>query len=812
MYYSAIGLLAFLILIIENQDILLNRNRAFSLPAWRVYRQFLFSVLFFYVTDALWGMLESMKLPVLLFADTSVYFITMACGVLLWTQYVVTYLEEDSGFGKFFLYSGRFIAGSVTILTLVNVFYPVLFTVDSSCVYEALGVRYAVLAAQILLLLLLSCYSLSSIIRKQKTEAGIGRYRTVGLFGLIMSIFFFIQIWFPYLPLYAIAFLLGTCLLRTFVIGDEKEKYRVELKEAAKIKDLKQSISSLLDNMPALSFSKDAETGIYLACNQAFAEYAHKKDPDGVIGLTDVEIFDSVTASHFMEDDRMAKSMDEPYIFFEDVPDAAGNQRQFQTTKLKFIDGSGKLCILGMCQDVTDTVRIKRENATTKEAYEKARSTGIIYTHIAQALARGYEDLYYVNTENGEYIEYHTDKDTGMLSEARRGEDFFESAARDVENTVYPEDRSIVLDTLDREKLSSTLDRNKTLIITYRLLVDGSPSYVTMKISRMEDDERFIIIGITNVDEEMKQQKTAERIREEHIAYSRLNALAGDFLCVYIVDPETGHYRLFSSSEGFSSFDVPKEGDDFFNTARERFYSVVYDPDLMRVLCMFTKKEILSIIDKDGIFSLTFRMIMDGEPKYVQFKGAIVEDASGEQLIMGINDIDASMKQEEDYAKQLARAQKEATIDSLTGVRNRHSYLDEEEALDRQITKDNNLSFAIVIMDVNDLKKVNDTKGHKAGDRYLKGACKVICDIFKKSPVFRIGGDEFAVIAQGEDYNNLEELMGKVKDHNSEALRSGDVVIACGMSRYEGDESVASVFERADQKMYENKEKLKSGQ
>ena len=73
----------------------------------------------------------------------------------------------------------------------------------------------------------------------------------------------------------------------------------------------------------------------------------------------------------FIEDYKMALSMDEPYIFFEDVQDGAGNPRQFQTTKLKYTDTTGRLCTLGMCQDVTDMVRIQRENATTKEAYEK---------------------------------------------------------------------------------------------------------------------------------------------------------------------------------------------------------------------------------------------------------------------------------------------------------------------------------------------------------------------------------------------------------------------------------------------------------
>ena len=72
MYYSAIGLLAVLILLIENQDVLLNLGGAFEKPAWRAYRRFLSAVFAYYVTDILWGFLESRKLGALLFADTTV--------------------------------------------------------------------------------------------------------------------------------------------------------------------------------------------------------------------------------------------------------------------------------------------------------------------------------------------------------------------------------------------------------------------------------------------------------------------------------------------------------------------------------------------------------------------------------------------------------------------------------------------------------------------------------------------------------------------------------------------------------------------
>ena len=135
--------------------------------------------------------------------------------------------------------------------------------------------------------------------------------------------------------------------------------------------------------MPGMAFTKDAETGKYLTCNQAFAAYAHKETPEEVAGLTDAQIFDAETAAHFTQDDKIALSLTKPYIFYEDVPDAVGNPRQFQTTKIKYRDTSGRLCVLGMCQDITDLVSIQHEQAMTREAYEGAVQTGLMYTHMA---------------------------------------------------------------------------------------------------------------------------------------------------------------------------------------------------------------------------------------------------------------------------------------------------------------------------------------------------------------------------------------------------------------------------------------------
>ena len=454
------------------------------------------------------------------------------------------------------------------------------------------------------------------------------------------------------------------------VTNDEAE-YRRKLEEAQRIGALNQTITSLLDSIPGMAFTKDAETGVYLACNQAFAEYAHKETPDGVVGLTDAEIFDAETAAHFVEDDQAALLMDKPYIFFEDVPDAAGNQRQFWTTKLKYTDASGRLCLQGFCQDVTDILRLQRENTRAKEDFQKVCDTAAIY--------------------------------------------------------------------------------------------------------------------------------------------ARLQAITGNFIVVYVVDPQSNRYQEFSSTDDYlESFGTDKEGQDFFSSVRKDACVYAHPQDLNRFLAAFTKENVMAEIERSGIFTWGYRIMMDGKPLHVQMIAAMVEEKEGLRLIVGLNDIDKQVRQEEELESRLVQAQSQANIDALTGVKNMHAYLEMEARLDRQITNHRQMPFAIVIFDVNDLKKVNDTIGHQAGDQYLRDACGVICDIFKHSPVFRVGGDEFAVIVQGKDYDQIEELLGIMNRYNIEASHTGGIVIACGCAKYEDDACIATVYDRADHKMYENKNALKN--
>ena len=119
--------------------------------------------------------------------------------------------------------------------------------------------------------------------------------------------------------------------------------------------------------------------------------------------------------------------------------------------------------------------------------------------------------------------------------------------------------------------------------------------------------------------------------------------------------------------------------------------------------------------------------------------------------------------------------------------------------------------YGVVVFDLNGLKQINDTQGHDAGDEYLKKACGIICDNYKHSPVYRIGGDEFVAILQGNDFVNREKIKKHFDDCIEDNIQDGKVIVASGMAVFDPglDESYTDVFIRADKRMYERKQVLK---
>ena len=150
--------------------------------------------------------------------------------------------------------------------------------------------------------------------------------------------------------------------------------------------------------------------------------------------------------------------------------------------------------------------------------------------------------------------------------------------------------------------------------------------------------------------------------------------------------------------------------------------------------------------------------------------------------------------------------------DKLTGLSNTTAYARKCKEI-AELSADG-LKYAVVVFDVNFLKKINDTYGHEAGNELIITAANIISETFSNSPAFRIGGDEFVAILEGADYKRYEELLVIFDKAINESYftihsHSFNLSVARGIGIWQKGMSYAEVFQIADKAMYEHKTAIK---
>ena len=170
-----------------------------------------------------------------------------------------------------------------------------------------------------------------------------------------------------------------------------------------------------------------------------------------------------------------------------------------------------------------------------------------------------------------------------------------------------------------------------------------------------------------------------------------------------------------------------------------------------------------------------------------------------------ITDLLSTTNKLEGAEKKVTEMKTLADRDALTGVYNKRAYFEAEERLNNEMNK-GKAKFSITMIDLNDLKVTNDTLGHEKGDALIIKVVEVIKKTFTKSNIYRVGGDEFVILSEGEDYKNIAKLEKEFLEF------SKDVSAAIGVAIYDSktDNNVEDTFKRADRKMYENKKKMKN--
>ncbi|MBO4784267.1 MAG: hypothetical protein J5521_05945, partial [Lachnospiraceae bacterium] len=232
MYYSTVPIIALIILIISNWDLLFRRKTGDKIPARKQYFFFLVSVALFYIADLLWGLFETYNIHVADYIVTVSFFALMSISVWLWSFYVVAYIGHHKYVSRLFTIANSVLMALCLTLLIINFFHPVMFTFEGGS-YHALPFRTVYFIAQGVVFSLTSIYTLVFYLVKREENKRV-KYVSITIFGLGMGAFISLQVFFPAWPVYSFGYLFGLLVVNTFVVAEQKKEYRVAVEEGKK--------------------------------------------------------------------------------------------------------------------------------------------------------------------------------------------------------------------------------------------------------------------------------------------------------------------------------------------------------------------------------------------------------------------------------------------------------------------------------------------------------------------------------------------------------------------------------------------------
>ena len=436
-----------------------------------------------------------------------------------------------------------------------------------------------------------------------------------------------------------------------------------------------------------------------------------------------------------------------------------------------------------------------------------------IYDNIARSLAEDYETMYYINIKTGEYLEFSASNEYASMKVPVLGRNFYEETNENIERYVHPDDREFAKTLYSKEIMLKNLEERNSYSYKYRIMVENFPRHFQFTVMRANDRRHFILYE-KDIEDEITAENMRLEIQKKHVTFTQIaEILAVNYDVIYYVDAENSSYTTFECRKIYGRLNRQLSGDDFFADVKKDIPLLVHKNDRDLVRDFIDRDHIITTLSNQKTCTMDYRIVVAKHTHYARI--TVQKTANSSHYIIGVENIDDEIKKEKQHLKALNTEKELARRDELTGVKNKTAYKELEKSVQSNIDNGMDyLPFALVVCDANDLKKINDTLGHAAGDKYIKNSVKLLCNIFDHSPVFRIGGDEFVVFLRGDDYTNRKSLMESLQSQIQKNLQTGSgPSIASGMAEFNPvkDTLVSEIFDRADKEMYRNKKTLKAG-
>ena len=462
----------------------------------------------------------------------------------------------------------------------------------------------------------------------------------------------------------------------------------------------------------------------------------------------------------------------------------------------------GPRLIVGL-NNVDAQYRQREKNAEIERQKE-------IFDQITISLAEQYDTLYYIEIATGFYQEISSTDDYKKLNVPATGNDFFAESRRSIRKYVHPEDQEKALSVHYKDVMLENLKDRNSFSISYRLVVNGQVSNIR-HTEIMTKDRKHIVVCIENIDAEVQAELARKADQKKSVTFTQIaERLADHYDLIYYIDCETYNYAELATKKKSGELKVQGEGDDFFLASRINADRLIYPEDRDRIKLFLDRDNLISRLENRRQLTEDYRMIIEGgELQYTRMTVTYSSDHS--HFIICVENRDEDVRREKEHLAELTLANEIARRDELTHTKNKTAYREMEAELQKNIDEGCE-PFGIVVCDINGLKTINDTEGHKAGDDYIRNSCLLICRTFSHSPVFRIGGDEFVVILKGKEFTDGQKLLSSMRKQVEENIRVGEgPVVASGFADFRPgeDRTVEEVFNRADNQMYIDKTSLK---
>lgn len=341
-------------------------------------------------------------------------------------------------------------------------------------------------------------------------------------------------------------------------------------------------------------------------------------------------------------------------------------------------------------------------------------------------------------------------------------------------------------------------------------------------------DKNFIFHSDTLMtdDDGRKERKESEYRLEDQLAV--ISSLGSDYDFIGSLNAETMELMVYHVDDWLKNMFDNIEDLIVSPEARDRTLQDIIYPDDFEI---FKKKSmhenVVMKLMKDGVYYVNYRAYKYGDLIYYQTKYAL-DRTNPRRIIIGLRSVDDHirsdmrrkemefLREKQFLSENLEKVTALANRDALTGAGSLTAYFEKKTEIDEKITEGENVRFAVVECDTNNLKRVNDSYGHDAGNVFIKRCYRIISEVLAGTKVYRIGGDEFVAILEGALYDSraalIDELMEKAKGGEESESLLNRTSFSCGFSEYEEgtDLSVDDVFRRADQRLYTMKEDFKA--